>query len=123
MLPVRNPARMPDTPTTDDVRICRLQPGARGRSGNPPTVLEGASILSSTTRADGFVIVPAELEGYGAGTDVDVLICDASLEFSLQAASNASAAGRSLTQTPTDQAVLSPASDPVSRAFSRWIAS
>ncbi|MBL8851736.1 MAG: hypothetical protein JNG89_18790 [Planctomycetaceae bacterium] len=118
---------MPDTPATDDVRLCGLQPGARGRSGSPPTVIGGASILSSTTRADGTVIVPAELEGYGAGTDVDVLICDASLEFSLQAASNASAAGRSLTQakawTPTDQAVLSPASDPVSRAFSRWIAS
>lgn len=34
--------------------------------------LSGASILSSTTRANGFVIVPAELEGYAAGTEVDV---------------------------------------------------
>jgi molybdopterin molybdotransferase len=32
-----------------------------------PLALGGASILSSTTRADGFVIVPAELEGYARG--------------------------------------------------------
>ena len=32
----------------------------------------GASVLSSTTRADGFVIVPADSEGFAPGTDVDV---------------------------------------------------
>ena len=32
----------------------------------------GASVLSSTTRADGFVVVPAESEGFGVGTDVTV---------------------------------------------------
>jgi molybdopterin molybdotransferase len=37
-----------------------------------PLALSGASILSSTTRADGFVIVPAESEGYGPGTTVVV---------------------------------------------------
>ncbi len=37
-----------------------------------PLALSGASILSSTTRADGFVIVPAESEGYGPGTTVTV---------------------------------------------------
>jgi len=37
-----------------------------------PLALSGASILSSTTRADGFVIVPAESEGYGPGTAVTV---------------------------------------------------
>ena len=41
-----------------------------------PIALSGASILSSTTRADGFVIVPAESEGYGAGTAVDVYLYD-----------------------------------------------
>jgi len=35
-----------------------------------PLALSGASILSSTTRADGFVIVPAESEGYGPGASV-----------------------------------------------------
>jgi len=37
-----------------------------------PLAISGASILSSTTRADGFVIVPAESEGFGAGTVVTV---------------------------------------------------
>jgi molybdopterin molybdotransferase len=39
-----------------------------------PLALGGASILSSTTRADGFVIVPSESEGYGVGTDVAVYL-------------------------------------------------
>src|SRR5207245_1792954 len=29
-----------------------------------PLAVSGASVLSSTTRADGFVVVPADLEGY-----------------------------------------------------------
>jgi molybdopterin molybdotransferase len=37
-----------------------------------PLAISGASILSSTTRADGFVIVPADLEGYPEGTTVQV---------------------------------------------------
>lgn len=39
-----------------------------------PIALSGASILSSTTRADGFVIVPAESEGYGPDTEVTVFL-------------------------------------------------
>jgi molybdopterin molybdotransferase len=35
-----------------------------------PIALSGASVLSSTTRADAFVIVPAESEGYGPGSEV-----------------------------------------------------
>ena len=31
-------------------------------------------MLSSTTRADGFVIVPAESEGYGPDTEVTVYL-------------------------------------------------
>jgi molybdopterin molybdotransferase len=41
-----------------------------------PIALSGASILSSTTRADGFVIVPSESEGCGPGTEVEVYLYD-----------------------------------------------
>jgi molybdopterin molybdotransferase len=37
-----------------------------------PMAISGSSILSSTTRADGFVLVPADLEGYAAGAAVTV---------------------------------------------------
>jgi molybdopterin molybdotransferase len=37
-----------------------------------PLSIGGASILSSTTRADGFVVVSADLEGYPSGAEVDV---------------------------------------------------
>jgi len=37
-----------------------------------PLAISGASILSSTTRADGFVIVPPGSEGYAADSDVVV---------------------------------------------------
>jgi molybdopterin molybdotransferase len=37
-----------------------------------PLAVAGASVLSSTTRADGFVIVGDDSEGFAAGTDVDV---------------------------------------------------
>ena len=39
-----------------------------------PVALSGASILSSTTRANGFVVVPSALEGYASGTEVEVLL-------------------------------------------------
>ena len=37
-----------------------------------PLAIGGASVLSSTTRADGFVVVPADSEGYPAGANVTV---------------------------------------------------
>ena len=37
-----------------------------------PLAVSGASVLSSTTRADGFVIVPDDSEGFAPGTDVKV---------------------------------------------------
>jgi molybdopterin molybdotransferase len=37
----------------------------------------GASILSSTTQADGFVIVPKDSEGHPAGAEVTVHLYDA----------------------------------------------
>ena len=39
-----------------------------------PLAISGASILSSTTRADGFVIVPTDSEGYPEGAEVDMLL-------------------------------------------------
>jgi molybdopterin molybdotransferase len=39
-----------------------------------PLAVAGASILSSTTRADGFVIVGDDSEGFPAGADVDVYL-------------------------------------------------
>jgi molybdopterin molybdotransferase len=41
-----------------------------------PLAISGASILSSTTRADGFVIVPADSEGYAERSAVDVFLYD-----------------------------------------------
>lgn len=43
-----------------------------GEAGVEPIALSGASMLSSTTRADGFVVVPADSEGHGPGADVTV---------------------------------------------------
>jgi molybdopterin molybdotransferase len=41
-----------------------------------PLATSGASILSSTTRADGFVVVPEECEGYPPGTTVTIHLYD-----------------------------------------------
>ena len=41
-----------------------------------PLAISGASILSSTTRADGFVMVPGDLEGYAEGEPVLVHLYD-----------------------------------------------
>jgi molybdopterin molybdotransferase len=39
-----------------------------------PLAISGASILSSTTRADGFVIVPGDSEGFPPGAEVEVFL-------------------------------------------------
>jgi molybdopterin molybdotransferase len=44
-----------------------------------PLAISGASILSSTTRADGFVVVPADWEGYPEDSLVKVWLYDESL--------------------------------------------
>ncbi len=41
-----------------------------------PLAIGGASILSSTTRADGFVVVPEDSEGYAEGTEVEYFLYD-----------------------------------------------
>jgi molybdopterin molybdotransferase len=43
-----------------------------GDDGVEPLSVAGASVLSSTTRADGFVIVEDDSEGYAAGSQVEV---------------------------------------------------
>ncbi|MCE9634475.1 MAG: molybdopterin molybdotransferase MoeA [Planctomycetes bacterium] len=52
---------------------CRVTVGPGGAS---PLAVAGASVLSSTTRAAGFVVVPAGSEGYAAGTEVEVFFYD-----------------------------------------------
>jgi len=41
--------------------------------GVEPLMASGAGILSSVAKADGYVVVPHNIEGYGAGTEVDVI--------------------------------------------------
>jgi len=41
-----------------------------------PLAVGGASVLSSTTRADGFVLVPPDSEGHPPGAQVEVLLYD-----------------------------------------------
>jgi molybdopterin molybdotransferase len=43
-----------------------------------PLAISGASILSSTTRADGFVVISTDSEGYAAGETVEVFLYDGS---------------------------------------------
>ena len=50
----------------DYVRVRRLDGGVA------PIAAGGASILSSVTRADGFLVVPADSEGYPTGAEVKV---------------------------------------------------
>jgi molybdopterin molybdotransferase len=55
------------------VDYCRV----RLRDGEvEPLALSGASVLSSTTRADGFVVVPADSEGHAPGSEVTVYLYD-----------------------------------------------
>jgi molybdopterin molybdotransferase len=39
-----------------------------------PVAISGASVLSSTTRADGFVLIPTDSEGFPEGAQVDVFL-------------------------------------------------
>ena len=41
-----------------------------------PLAISGASVLSSVTRASGFVMIPAGMEGYPEGTEVEVYLYD-----------------------------------------------
>ena len=39
--------------------------------------VSGASVLSSVTRATGFVIIPSGLEGYPEGAEIELYLYDA----------------------------------------------
>lgn len=41
-----------------------------------PLAIHGAGILSSVSKADGFVIIPANVEGYGKGEEVEVVLIE-----------------------------------------------
>ncbi|MCH7726324.1 MAG: molybdopterin molybdenumtransferase MoeA, partial [Planctomycetes bacterium] len=45
--------------------------------GVEPLAISGASVLSSTTRADGFVVIRGDSEGFGEGAEVDVFLYEA----------------------------------------------
>lgn len=49
--------------------------------GIVPVAAGGASILSSVTKADGFVVVPADSEGYQAGTYIELWFYDNVVDF------------------------------------------
>lgn len=59
----------------DAGRASHVGGGSRSSPGETavePIAIAGASVLSSTTRADGFVVVPDDSEGFAAGAEVDV---------------------------------------------------
>jgi molybdopterin molybdotransferase len=41
-----------------------------------PVMISGSGILSSMVKADGFVIVPENVEGYNKGESVEVVLFD-----------------------------------------------
>src|SRR3712207_8205177 len=68
---IRRPPRSTLFPYTtlfrsDYVRV-RLSGGTAELAVAVPLAVSGASILSTTTVADGFLLVPGDLEGYPAG--------------------------------------------------------
>ncbi|MEC9094435.1 MAG: molybdopterin molybdenumtransferase MoeA, partial [Planctomycetota bacterium] len=44
--------------------------------GVEPIAISGASILSSTSQAEGFCIIPQDSEGYPEGTQIEVFLYD-----------------------------------------------
>lgn len=54
------------------VRLVGRDPQSGPGAGVEPLAVAGASILSSTTRADGFVVVGDDSEGFAAGAEVKV---------------------------------------------------
>jgi molybdopterin molybdotransferase len=67
--PVRWPLARKLVSQVGRVDYCRV---AIGAGLVEPLAIGGASVLSSTTRADGFVVVPEDSEGYGEGMEVEV---------------------------------------------------
>ena len=53
--------------TIGRVDYARVNYDPRDQKLVEPIAISGASVLSSTTKADGFVVIPADSEGYGEG--------------------------------------------------------
>jgi molybdopterin molybdotransferase len=47
-----------------------------GQAEVEPIAIAGASVLSSTSRADGFAVIPADSEGYPPGAEVEFFLYD-----------------------------------------------
>jgi molybdopterin molybdotransferase len=54
----------------DYVRVCLVADRIE------PLAVSGAALLSTTTRADGFVLVPRDSEGHAPGDEVQVYLYD-----------------------------------------------
>ncbi len=54
------------------IRRGRVEPVMTSKSG----ILPGSGILSSMAKADGFVIIPENVEGYDEGQQVEVVLFD-----------------------------------------------
>ena len=73
--PVARPLARKLVSVVGRVDYARVRIDEQGRV--EPLAISGASILSSTTRADGFVVVKADREGYPEGASVTVWLYDA----------------------------------------------
>jgi molybdopterin molybdotransferase len=78
-------AHLDDKPIRVQARLARKMPSKPGylslvrvafrEDGRvEPIMVSGAGILSSVARADGFVVVPEELEGFEEGDMVEVVL-------------------------------------------------
>ncbi|MFA7374743.1 MAG: molybdopterin molybdenumtransferase MoeA, partial [Methanothrix soehngenii] len=82
---IKRMAHLDDKPIRVQARLARKMPSKPGylslvrvafrEDGRvEPIMVSGAGILSSVARADGFVVVPEELEGFEEGDMVEVVL-------------------------------------------------
>lgn len=60
----------------DYARVRFVDAGDSSHTQVEPIAIAGASVLSSTSRADGFVVISADSEGFPPGSHVDVFLYD-----------------------------------------------
>ncbi len=63
-----------ETPHTTPYKTPYLNTGSIGKA--IPLATSGAGILSSVSKADGFVIIPPNVEGYDKGEEVEVILIE-----------------------------------------------
>lgn len=59
----------------ETIETPHLNAGTKGTKA-VPLATSGAGILSSLSKADGFVLIPENIEGFGAGEEVDVIFIE-----------------------------------------------